>query len=190
MATINGTSGVDELVGTSGADVISGLSGDDQIIDTLGGADQLRGGDGNDILTIRREIGTVPGAHSVTLDGGAGDDDLYVHAPDLYGPVTATMIGGSGNDIFTIISTRTLILNAGIGLNTPPVGSVQFVACAIGKAITVQDTPTLSRMLDRIVMDAAKSVAILKSTFNRPRPMVGHDDAPLCLPREDWMKTN
>jgi TRAP-type C4-dicarboxylate transport system permease large subunit len=26
-----------------------------------------------------------------------------------------------------------LILNAGIGLNTPPVGSVQFVACAIGK---------------------------------------------------------
>ena len=63
-------------------------------------------------------------------------------------------------------------------------------ACAIGKAITVQDTPTLSRMLDRIVMDAAKSVAILKSTFNRPRPMVGHDDAPLCVPREDWMKTN
>ncbi|HEV2511722.1 TRAP transporter large permease [Bosea sp. (in: a-proteobacteria)] len=26
-----------------------------------------------------------------------------------------------------------LILNAGIGLNTPPVGSVQFVACAIGR---------------------------------------------------------
>jgi tripartite ATP-independent transporter DctM subunit len=26
-----------------------------------------------------------------------------------------------------------LILNAGIGLNTPPVGSVQFVACAVGK---------------------------------------------------------
>ena len=29
-----------------------------------------------------------------------------------------------------------LILNLGIGLNTPPVGSVQFVACAVGK-ITV-----------------------------------------------------
>ena len=26
-----------------------------------------------------------------------------------------------------------LILNAGIGLNTPPVGSVLFVACAVGK---------------------------------------------------------
>ena len=63
-------------------------------------------------------------------------------------------------------------------------------ACAIGKAITVKDTPTLSRMMDRMVMDAAKSVAILKSTFKRPRPMVGHDDAPLCVAREDWMKTN
>ena len=29
-----------------------------------------------------------------------------------------------------------LILNLGIGLNTPPVGAVQFVACAVGK-ITV-----------------------------------------------------
>jgi TRAP-type C4-dicarboxylate transport system permease large subunit len=29
-----------------------------------------------------------------------------------------------------------LILNLGIGLNTPPVGTVQFVACAVGK-ITV-----------------------------------------------------
>lgn len=69
------------------------------------------------------------------------------------------------------------------------VGHASF-ACAVGKAITVKDTPTLSRLMDRMVMDAAKSVAILKTTFNRPRPMVGHDDAPLCVPREDWMKTN
>ena len=69
------------------------------------------------------------------------------------------------------------------------VGHASF-ACAVGKAITVKDTPTLSRMLDRMVMDAAKSVSILKTTFNRPRPMVGHDDAPLCIAREDWMKTN
>jgi acid phosphatase (class A) len=69
------------------------------------------------------------------------------------------------------------------------VGHASF-ACAIGKAITVRDTPTLSRMMDRMVVDAARSVAILKTTFSRPRPMVGHDDAPLCVPREDWMKTN
>ena len=69
------------------------------------------------------------------------------------------------------------------------VGHASF-ACAIGKAITVKDTPTLSRMMDRLVMDASRSVGILKTTFNRPRPMVGHDDAPLCVAREEWMKTN
>jgi tripartite ATP-independent transporter DctM subunit len=31
-----------------------------------------------------------------------------------------------------------LILNAGIGLNTPPVGSVLFVGCAVGK-ITIRE---------------------------------------------------
>lgn len=36
-----------------------------------------------------------------------------------------------------------LILNAGIGLNTPPVGSVQFVACAIGKVSIGQSMRTI-----------------------------------------------
>ena len=36
-----------------------------------------------------------------------------------------------------------LILNAGIGLNTPPVGSVQFVACAIGKVSISQSMRTI-----------------------------------------------
>ena len=69
------------------------------------------------------------------------------------------------------------------------VGHASF-ACAIGKAITVKDTPTLSRLMDRLVMDAARSVGILKTTFKRARPMVGHDDAPLCVAREAWMTTN
>ena len=37
------------------------------------------------------------------------------------------------------------------------VGHASF-ACAIGKAITVEDTPTLSRMLDRMVMDMGKKI--------------------------------
>ncbi|MGL5363898.1 MAG: TRAP transporter large permease [Bosea sp. (in: a-proteobacteria)] len=36
-----------------------------------------------------------------------------------------------------------LILNAGIGLNTPPVGSVQFVACAIGKVSISESMKTI-----------------------------------------------
>jgi tripartite ATP-independent transporter DctM subunit len=37
-----------------------------------------------------------------------------------------------------------LILNAGIGLNTPPVGSVQFVACAIGKVTIGESMRTIA----------------------------------------------
>lgn len=36
-----------------------------------------------------------------------------------------------------------LILNAGIGLNTPPVGSVQFVTCAIGKISISESMKTI-----------------------------------------------
>jgi acid phosphatase (class A) len=64
------------------------------------------------------------------------------------------------------------------------------LACAAGSAITVKDTPTLSRMLDRVVMDAGRSVSPTKALYNRARPLIGHDAAPICVPREDWMKTN
>ena len=64
------------------------------------------------------------------------------------------------------------------------------LACAAGVAITVKDTPTLSRMLDRMVIDAGRSVGGAKARYNRLRPLVGHDDAPICVPREDWMQTN
>lgn len=63
-------------------------------------------------------------------------------------------------------------------------------ACAAGAAITIQDTPTLSRMMDRLVLDAGRSVSAAKDHFMRDRPLIGHDDAPICVPREDWMKTN
>lgn len=63
-------------------------------------------------------------------------------------------------------------------------------ACTAGVAITVKDTPTLSRMLDRMTVDAGQSVGGAKMKYNRPRPLVGHDDAPVCVPREAWMQTN
>ncbi|MFZ4606653.1 MAG: acid phosphatase [Caulobacter sp.] len=64
------------------------------------------------------------------------------------------------------------------------------LACAAGVAITVKDTPTLSRMLDRMTVDAGQSVGGAKTTYNRIRPLVGHDEAPICVPREAWMQTN
>jgi acid phosphatase (class A) len=62
-------------------------------------------------------------------------------------------------------------------------------ACAIGKSITPQTTPTLSRLLDRVVIDAGRSTAAAKDHYNRVRPAVGNDK-PICVAREDWLKTN
>ncbi|MBI1405218.1 MAG: phosphatase PAP2 family protein [Caulobacter sp.] len=62
-------------------------------------------------------------------------------------------------------------------------------ACAIGKAITPETTPVLTKLLDRIVIDAGGSTYAAKGKYNRTRPMIGNDK-PICVAREDWMKTN
>lgn len=62
-------------------------------------------------------------------------------------------------------------------------------ACAAGVSITTATTPTLSRMMDRLVIDAGRSTGAAKDHYKRARPMIGND-APLCVPREDWMVTN
>lgn len=63
-------------------------------------------------------------------------------------------------------------------------------SCAIGKEISVAKTPVLSNLLDRIVLDAGGSTNAAKKKYQRDRPMIGHDDAKLCVVREEWMKTN
>lgn len=63
-------------------------------------------------------------------------------------------------------------------------------ACAIGKEISVARTPVLSKLLDRLVLDAGGSTSAAKARYQRDRPMIGHDEAKLCVVREDWMKTN
>ena len=63
-------------------------------------------------------------------------------------------------------------------------------ACAAGKAITPEATPTLSKLLDRVVIDAGASTNRAKARYARTRPLIGHDAAPICVPREAWMKTN
>ena len=63
-------------------------------------------------------------------------------------------------------------------------------SCAIGKEISVAKTPVLSKLLDRLVLDAGGSTSAAKARYKRDRPMIGHDEARLCVVREDWMKTN
>lgn len=61
--------------------------------------------------------------------------------------------------------------------------------CAVGKSITPQTTPTLSRLMDRLVIDAGTSTSPSKARYNRVRPPVGNDQ-PICVKREDWLTTN
>jgi acid phosphatase (class A) len=63
-------------------------------------------------------------------------------------------------------------------------------SCAIGKEISVAKTPVLSKLLDRLVLDAGGSTNAAKQKYMRDRPMIGHDEAKICVPREPWMKTN
>ncbi len=65
VATINGTSGDDDLRGTAQADTINGLDGNDSIDGGLG-VDSLFGGNGNDTLYTLHNIDRI--------DGGPGLD--------------------------------------------------------------------------------------------------------------------
>jgi acid phosphatase (class A) len=54
-------------------------------------------------------------------------------------------------------------------------------ACALGAPITERDTPTLYRLLQRSVPDAALSTYAAKDRYKRPRPFM-INDAPICTP--------
>ena len=82
-STTTGTPNDDVLLGTSAANIINAIGGQDQIFG-FGGDDILNGGDGNDYLN--------GGAGNDLLDGGAGDDYMTGdRGNDMY-------IGGDGWD--------------------------------------------------------------------------------------------
>lgn len=54
-------------------------------------------------------------------------------------------------------------------------------SCALGAPITEQDTPTLYRLLQRSLSDAALSTYAAKDQYHRQRPFMS-DDAPICTP--------
>jgi Ca2+-binding RTX toxin-like protein len=85
-ATINGTSGNDNLTGTAYADNINGHAG----------ADTLRGSGGNDTIW--------GGPHGDTLFGDAGADTLYSFSPSGQRNDMAVdaVHGGAGNDFINV----------------------------------------------------------------------------------------
>jgi acid phosphatase (class A) len=68
-------------------------------------------------------------------------------------------------------------------------GALARYACALGKDIGDRSTPVTARMLHRVERDVATVGSPAKNRYNRVRPLIG-DERPVCIPREDWMKTN
>lgn len=68
-------------------------------------------------------------------------------------------------------------------------GALKQYACSAGVTLDEAQTPTTLRILHRVELDVRTVGTPAKNHYGRLRPMIGND-APICVPREDWMKTN
>jgi len=68
-------------------------------------------------------------------------------------------------------------------------GALKRFSCVLGVDIDERQTPATLRMLHRIELDVRTVGTPAKDHFDRRRPLIGND-APICVPREAWMKTN
>ena len=68
-------------------------------------------------------------------------------------------------------------------------GALERYACALGHPITAQALPKTYHLLQRVELDARTVGTPPKDHYNRTRPLIG-DERPICIKREDWMKTN
>jgi acid phosphatase (class A) len=68
-------------------------------------------------------------------------------------------------------------------------GALERFACALGRPIDAKALPATYRLLQRIEQDGRTVGTPPKTHFNRTRPLIG-DDRPVCIAREDWMRTN
>ncbi len=64
-----------------------------------------------------------------------------------------------------------------------PAGAEQF-SCALGVAVTAQDTPTLYTLLERSRIDASAATKAAKHHYQRPRPFMVNNE-PTCTPEDE-----
>lgn len=68
-------------------------------------------------------------------------------------------------------------------------GALKRFACAMGKDVSAQRTPVAWKLLHKIELDVRTVGTPAKNHFDRKRPALDNDK-PICVPREDWMRTN
>lgn len=68
-------------------------------------------------------------------------------------------------------------------------GALKRFSCALGVDLNATQTPATWKILHKVELDVRTVGTPAKDFYDRKRPLIGND-APLCVPREDWMKTN
>lgn len=68
-------------------------------------------------------------------------------------------------------------------------GALSRFSCALGVEVDERQTPALWKMLHKLELDVRLVGSPAKQFYSRNRPLIGND-LPICVPREDWMKTN
>ena len=144
--TMSGGAGDDLLDGQLGNDVLNGGIGADQLVDGLGGDDRLVGGDGNDQLNAQRfTTASSVNDDQITLDGGAGNDQLFHSSA---GPQDAllTVLGGAGDDQVVMGEAAGVTVTGGAGADT--IDSLAADTLAIYLAVGDSTAAAADRMLN------------------------------------------
>lgn len=93
--TLNGGDGNDTLWGQIGDDVLNGGTGNDKLTDLEGAKVTADGGDGDDVIDVGE---TFPSMVTATVLGGNGNDTITVRG----GVASAAVDGGAGNDTLNV----------------------------------------------------------------------------------------
>ena len=68
-------------------------------------------------------------------------------------------------------------------------GALKRFSCALGVDLNETQTPVTWKVLHKIETDVRTLGTPAKDFYARVRPALGND-LPICVPREDWMRTN
>ena len=140
-----GTADDDDAEGLRGNDHLSGGDGADTLHDDAGGSDTLLGEDGNDSLFIQRGAFTPAGTSTIVMNGGAGSDQLTIHGTsDTSKTVSATLIGGDGDDRFYIMGGATnASVDGGAGNDRVILVGAGAVTVTLGSGVDVMQLSSL-----------------------------------------------
>jgi acid phosphatase (class A) len=70
--------------------------------------------------------------------------------------------------------------------NYEPAAILKDFSCAVGVELTVENSPTLSRLLSRAATDSANAAASAKATYKRTRPFL-HNEGNICIARSEGL---